>query len=456
MNQHSNTPSVLFVDDDEEALRSLVRAVQAGSIEAKLHAATGIQSALQLLNSEQPLSAVVDLCLDSEAGVESGFSLLRAIRENLPSCRVIVLTGHGSTAHGVRALREGAASFLVKPADVGHLSALINDGINQARLMQAYQQTLSEKGNQPLSQMIIGVSPAAVRIREEIMFFAHTNQPLLITGETGTGKGVCALAVHRHSLQRQKRFVRFQPGHATGDLTSSDLFGHVKGAFTGAVQDRDGLVTQAEGGTLFLDEIDELPLETQVLLLGVLQDRHFRKIGSDHEYLADFRVICATNQIPEEAISQGKLRDDFYHRVAHQQVHLAPLRERRDDILHLAFAFLSRLQESGLEVYEIDSEARALLQEYSWPGNIRELEGLVTGAAHRARYDRRTIIQPADVRFKNSPPERLSDSRGFHEQVEDYKHQLVAAALRQSSNNQVHAAAALGIDRSTLRRYTGR
>ncbi|NMC62951.1 MAG: sigma-54-dependent Fis family transcriptional regulator, partial [SAR324 cluster bacterium] len=350
-------PNILFVDDDEESLLSLIRTLKALGLECHLHAAFTKESALKLFQESEPSVVVLDLHLDKTSGVESGFALLRQFLDLSKACRIIVLTGHASVEHGVRALALGAANFIEKPANAQHLAALIRDGIAQSALRNELE-TYRKKSLEGSSFGIVGVSEATRQLMEEIAYASQSNLPLLITGETGTGKGLCAFSVHSLSKRSKENFVRYQPTFLTPDLVNSELFGHIKGAFTGATETRRGLITDACRGTLFLDEIDELPIETQVSLLGVLQDKKFRPVGSNQEQETEFRLITASNQNLAECVEAGKLRRDLYHRIAHLHINISPLRTRKDDIPPLVSHILSQLfSKEELNVVQVSDDA---------------------------------------------------------------------------------------------------
>lgn len=445
---------ILIVDDELGALKSLSRALMNDLNQVDIFLAHNLKLALELVAEHQPAVCVIDLSIDSMQGVESGFELLAEIVQRDQSARVIVLTGHGSLQYGVRALQLGAANFLEKPANIPHLAALIRDGLNQAAIKRAYQD-LKESQAQEL-QGLSGNSVLIEKVKQELSFAAKSRLSVLLLGETGTGKSLCASLIHANSKRAQRRFVRWQPSFASPDLVNSELFGHAKGSFTGAVTERQGLIQEADGGTLFLDEVEELPLETQVALLGVLQDRCFRAVGSNNVKQVDFRLVCACNEDPQKLIDAGKLRRDFYHRIAHLPIKIASLRERLEDLAGLAEAFLIKLrQREHLNVFSILPEVLSTLRSCSWPGNIRELEAVIEGAAFRAQFNGRTFIANEDLRLDREAVTCSADST-FGDKVENYKYSLVREALLQSAGNQVQAAKLLGLDRSTLRRILGR
>jgi DNA-binding NtrC family response regulator len=450
----SSDARLLLVDDDGEAVLSLSRALRAAGFGGALEAAGSAEKAHALALQKDFHVAVLDLTLDSREGPESGFRLLGQLARDCPLCRIIVLTGNASLQHGVRALSSGAAHFLEKPADPRHLSALIEDSVGQSKLRREFE-ALKKGDRQDGSQLIVGTSAAAERIREEVRFAASHAQAVLITGESGTGKGLCARAIHEASARGRQRLVRYQPSFSNADLVTSDLFGHVKGSFTGAEGARKGLIEEADGGTLFLDEIDALPLETQVSLLGVLQEKRYRPMGASEEKEARFRLLCASNQDLEQCVKNGVVRRDFFHRVAHSTIHLPPLRERSSDIPELAGYVLAQVRtRDQVPVFEFSKDALAALTQHSWPGNIREFEAAVEGAVYRAQFERRSSIEAADVRILSCGS--AAPALTFSDQIEEYKRKLIQEALDRNAGNQAKAAQSLGLDRSSLRRILER
>ena len=449
--------TVLLVDDDSDAVQSLLRALKVAGLDAELHATSTVKGAKTLYADYHPHAVVLDLCLDESVGVQSGFDLLRDLVQSDPTVRVVVLTGHGSIEHGVKSLRLGAANFLEKPASIEHLTALLSDGIRQARMRREYQNLLHD-GTDTLAELVVGESASMQQVRRDIQYAGQTRQPVLITGETGTGKGLCAQAIHACRGESKSPFVRYQPNFAAADMVNSELFGHVRGAFTGASEDRSGLIEAANGGTLFLDEIDELPLEVQVSLLGVLQEKRVRQVGADREHKVDFRVLCATNRPVRDALEKGIIREDFYHRIAHFEIALPALRNRKEDLPLLAeYQLRSLCRRRELTVQQLSRDAVGVLEEHSWPGNVRELQAVVEGAAYRAQLDGRTVIAENDVLIRLPGAQQACDEGGsFHERVQAYQLQLINTALEKNSGNQVKAAKDLKRDRSTMRRILGR
>jgi DNA-binding NtrC family response regulator len=450
-------PKILFVDDEQptaELTVALVRPFLAP--EATILFASSHTGAIKQFREHQPSLVVTDLSLVAASGPDSGFALIRELQRQSPRPEILVLTSHHETQYGIEALKHGAAAFLAKPPHPEHLAALINNGLNNAALRSAYANLNHQHPADEISEFH-GSSAHAKRIRDQIRFAASSRLPLLITGESGTGKGLVAHAVHRRSRLPGK-FVRYQANFVSGDLFASEMFGHTKGAFTGALSTRRGLLLEANEGTFFLDEIDELPLSAQVTLLGVLQDKQFRQLGSNAETSSQFRLISATNCPTDEALQNGKLRRDFFHRISAVTIHLPPLRERSEDIAPLATAALERSQlESDLPPISISGNALLHLESHSWPGNVRELLQEVQQAAYRALFRGDNRIEVEDISVvqngENSPkPEEDTATTDFQTQVQTFKRNLVLRALEQTNNNQVHAARLLGIDRGSLRR----
>ncbi len=444
---------VLLVDDDADQLQSMARALSPLVSPLSICGAGDSAAALSMALQEDPKVVVLDLCLNEKIGVESGFQLLQALRVQNPLARLIVLTGHGSIVHGIRALNLGAASFLEKPSEPAHVAALVKDAVSQAVLRREYEQ-LAQKRGSPLLEQLSGSSASIMALREQLLFIASTQQSVLILGETGTGKGLCARLIHEMSPRRSKKFIHYQPNFGGGDLVQSELFGHLKGAFTGATEARKGIVLEAHLGTLFIDELDELTPDTQIKLLDLIQEKRIRPVGADSFQSVDCRFLAATNRDIEEAISSGKIRRDLHHRIAHCLVRIPPLRERLADIPDLCGMFLRQLQErEGLNVFEVTPEALGELSKRAWPGNVRELQGMVETAAYHARFKNRAGITLEDLTINGRSAQQSGPiSTSFHEQVRHFKARLIEQALDASEGNQVQAAKMLGLDRGTMRR----
>ena len=446
---------ILLIDDDGDLVHSLARALSPKIAPLTLCGVSSVDKAQATFRSSGPKVVVVDLCLDEKRGVESGFAMLEELRSIDATARFIVLTGHGSRAHGVRALSLGAASFIEKPVDPVHLAAVIKDAATQADLRRDHN-TLSQRTSAQRAQQFIGIGNAAQRLREQLAFAAATRQPVLLVGETGTGKGLCARIIHESSSVANGRFVHYQPNFGGADLVQSELFGHVKGAFTGALEARTGLAVEAHLGTLFIDEIDETPKEVQIRLLDLIQERRVRPVGADRHRSVECQFIAATNCDIDAALLSGKVRRDLFHRVAYNVIRIPPLRERMEDVAELCSATLKRLQENNrIQVFHLHEDVQSILSAYDWPGNVRELQAVVENAAHRARYANRTVINPQDIHMASSC-DRGPVSRSLHDRIEELKRKLIQEAVAECRGNHLQAAKILGVDRGTLRRVLGR
>jgi len=445
--------TIILVDDDEDLVLSTSKALKQHGIVARINGVTRAESVLENIKKLHPEVVVLDLCLNIKEGTNSGFNLLKRIKTIDKTCQVIILTGHGGLEHGIKALQLGATNFLEKPTEIQHLKALINDAISQSQLKRAYLEMLKEKNQEIISNKMVGSSQAILKVIDAIKFAAQTPQPVLISGETGTGKGVCAQLIHQLSPRKKNNFIRFQPHFGNADMVHSDLFGHLAGSFTGAGHERAGLLQEANFGTFFLDEVDETPIATQIALLGVLQEKKFRPIGSDKTIDINLRLITATNQDIEESLEKGKIRQDFYHRIAHFKINIPPLRERKEDIPCLIESFIKKFREDNqLNVFSISSKTLDYLTNYNWPGNIRELESVIEGGVFHAHYLGHTIIDIDDITTDKNAFETSTTENNFQAQVKAFKKNLIKKTLNQCQGNQIQAANVLGINRTTLRR----
>lgn len=455
--------SVLLVDDDQTALRSLESSLTRRLPDYKFYQAANSEKALQIANDLRPEVCIVDLSLNNQEGPESGLNLISKLLEADKTLRILVLTGHDSESYGIRSLEAGASSFIGKPANADHLAPLIKDAASYSRLLKANQRSMLEDSSVVRFGELSTRSSSMVAVIDKIAQSAQSRQPVLLLGETGVGKGVVATAIHRNLFAKGAPFIRYQPGFSGGDLIASELFGHQKGAFTGAVENRKGLLEEADGGTLFIDEVDELPTAVQVMLLQTLQEKTFRKLGSSTEKRSNFRLLAASNFPISQSLDSGKIRQDFFHRIAHLVIEIPPLRKRSEDILPLADEYLTKISyQEKIPVQGLSRAAREKFLEYSWPGNIRELQAVTEASLYRAHYLDHRFIEAEDVEFQtfeatnsSTKNERMSHS-SFRDQVEQFELRLVTEALNQSDQNQSRAAELLKLDRSTLRRILAR
>lgn len=452
-------PKVLFVDDDEIFCRSNIASIRRRWDTFQPLSAHTQASALALAEEHAPRVAVLDLAIIPAEGPQSGLRLLGQLLALIPYLRVVILTGHGEDRYGIDALRAGAVTFLCKPPDTDHLTALIKDNLEQSRL----QQLMLMNGSSDADEYSIGTlrtRSSLMRIAlETVEFAASTNQAVLLVGETGVGKGVFAQAIHSLSKRRKAPLVRFQPLFGGHDLVGSQLFGHERGAFTGANDRRIGLIEDAHGGTLFIDEVDELPVETQIMLLNTLQEKSFRRLGGNKELSSDFRLVAATNRSVEESLRSGKLRHDFYHRLAHVTITIPPLRERTGDLPDLATQFLRAIDaKEQLGVFGFEDATLLAIRSHPWTGNVRELQATIEGAAYRARFAKRGRIQADDlgltreVKVDENPGSQWS----LRTLVEAYEQKLVDETMDRVGGNISQASRELQIDRKGIRRILDR
>jgi DNA-binding NtrC family response regulator len=366
---------VLIIDDDLSMLELAEFHLQAQGYEAA-RAETG-EEGLKLVEGSHFDVILTDLQLPDLGGIE----VVKRLKEISPESEIIMISGHGSVAKAVEATKAGAFYFVEKPVEFEELMILIAKAVERGQQVEEIKQLRGRLTNRASYYNIIGSSKAMQDIYEMIDSVAESDANILIIGESGTGKELIANAIHYKSLRAKKPFVKINCSALPKELIESELFGHTKGAFTGAAMDKMGLISRADGGSLLLDEIGEMPVELQPKLLRVLQERVFYRLGSDKAQEASFRLISSTNRDPIQAINEGGLREDLYYRINTIEIRVPPLRERLDDIQHLAEHFLHGLAEKYQRpVRRISEESYQRLFEHSWPGNVRELQHAVERA----------------------------------------------------------------------------
>ncbi len=391
----------------------------------------------------------------------SGVEVLRAAKRIDKDILGIMITAFASTESAVEAMRLGACDYLSKPFDIDLLKMKVREKVENRHLRQENVLLKRTLGLSHQFSNIIGRSEAMLQVFKMIETVARTNSTILLTGESGTGKGLVAQAIHFHSLRREKPFVALNCGALPENLLESELFGHMRGSFTGADSNKKGLLEVAERGTVFLDEIGEMSAVLQVKLLRVLQERRFRRVGGLDELQADIRVIAATNQDLGKLIADGRFREDLYYRINVIPIALPPLRERREDIPLLAEHFLAKYNEQmGKTISGISHDALDLLLRHDWPGNIRELENVLERAvALEATPAILVDSLPPAVRGDTpraglQPLETLPDS-GFdlEAHVKEIEIGYIAEALKRAGGVQVRAAELLGMSFRSFRYY---
>ncbi|HXG44518.1 MAG TPA: sigma-54 dependent transcriptional regulator [Gemmatimonadales bacterium] len=385
---------LLVVDDDEEACRLLEEVLSRDGYE--VHRATSVEEGLRRAATHGPFDAVLT---DLRMPGASGLDLLRAIRERDPSAVVIVLTGFGDAAAAGAAIRAGAHDFISKPYDIAELRAMLARALARRRLAATRSGAEPAAGEEPdAGRELVGHSPAIIGVMKTVARVAPTQASVLITGETGTGKELVARTIHQFSGRAQHKFVGVNCAALAEGVLESELFGHVRGAFTGAVASRPGLFREADRGTLFLDEVGDVPPALQTRLLRAVQEREIVPVGSETPVKVDVRVIAATHRDLEAMVREGAFREDLFYRLNVVTIHLPPLRERRQDIPLLVDHTLRGLaRKHGRGPVALDPEAQALLLSYDWPGNIRQLQNVLERSLVLAEQD---VIGPEHL-----PPE---------------------------------------------------
>jgi two-component system response regulator PilR (NtrC family) len=453
-------PPRILVVDDERSMRELLAIVLRREGYEVLLAENG-RSAIDLLGREPVDILISDIKMPDLSGVD----VLRAAKKIDQDILGIMITAFASTETAVEAMRLGACDYLSKPFDIDLLKMKVREKIENRQLKQENVLLKRTLGLAHQFSNIIGRSEAMLEVFKMIETVARTNSTILLTGESGTGKGLVAQAIHFHSLRREKPMVSLNCGALPENLLESELFGHMRGSFTGADSNKKGLLEVAERGTVFLDEIGEMSAVMQVKLLRVLQERRFRRVGGLEELQADIRVIAATNQDLAKAIAEGRFREDLYYRINVIPISLPPLRERREDIPLLAEHFMAKYTEQmEKQITGISHEAMDLLIHHEWPGNIRELENVMERAvALEATPVVLPDSLPANIRGEatlRSHASAVAPVAGLPEagfdleaHVQQIERSYIAEALKRAGGVQVKAAELLGMSFRSFRYY---
>ncbi len=444
----------LLIVDDEPRFREVFSMLLA-DLDAEIATAGGGEEALALARSRRPDLVLTDLAMP---GMD-GMGLLKAIREEMTDVPVVVATAFGSIESAVSAMRAGAFDYVTKPVEEETLLLTVRKGLTFAGVLAENRALRRELEGRYDFHQLIGEAPEMMKALKMVGEVAKTDTTALILGESGTGKELVARAIHFNSPRARGPFVPINCAAIPENLLESELFGHEKGAFTGADRRREGRVEAANGGTLFLDEIGDMPAPLQAKILRLLQEREFQRVGGREPIKADVRFLCATNRDLAKAVKDGSFREDLFYRVNVFPVRLPPLRERGTDILLLARHFMKKYaREMGKPVTQIGRDAQALLLRYRWNGNIRELENVIERALILTDGD--TIgadSLPGELHETDAPGPRAADgTRKFilpeeGISLDELEKDLVIQSLDRTRYNQTRAARLLGLTRATLR-----
>jgi DNA-binding NtrC family response regulator len=437
----------LLIVDDERTVREAAREA-ALVLGYRAAASDSADQAMRLLESQSIDVVLLDMKMPGAGGLE----ILRQIKNRRPDIEVIVITGHGTVESAVQAMKAGAYDFMTKPFSLDQLKLLLERVASHLKL-KTENRILREKikSKQGFGS-IIGRAPEMDKLYRIIAKAAHSAHPVLILGESGTGKEMVARAIHHSGPYRDKPFIPVDCGSLVPTLIESELFGYVKGAFTGAMQSKAGLLAIAEGGTVFLDEVGELPVDLQAKILRALQEKEIRPVGSTKTSPINIRILAATNRDLENAVARGSFRRDLYFRLNVLSLRIPPLRERRQDIPLLAGHILERLSQNSGRAHEISDDAMRALLAYDWPGNVRELENClerccaITSAAVIHMVDLPSAITGAPARLVAE----AAESRILP--LVDLEKQTILSAIAQLNGDKLMAARMLGIGKTTLYR----
>lgn len=438
----------LLIVDDERAIREACREV-AQSLGFNTSAADSAEHAYRVLDTQRIDVALLDLKLPGAGGLEA----LHQIKARRPDAVVIVVTGYATVQSAVQAMKNGASDYLTKPFSMDELKLLLRQVSVQMKL-KTENRLLSEKikSKQGFGS-IVGRAPEMEKLYRIIAKAAHSSHPVLILGESGTGKEMVARSIHYSGPFRDKPFIPVDCGSLVPTLIESELFGYVKGAFTGTVQAKDGLLAIAEGGTVFLDEVGELPVDLQAKLLRAIQGKEIRPVGSTKQVSINVRILAATNRDLEQAVAQGTFRRDLYFRLNVLSLRIPALRERRQDIPLLAEHIMERLSRSSAQERTLSDDALKAMLAYDWPGNVRELENCLERAC---AFTSDPVIHasdlPTDVHGANSTLPVRGDCSAKILPIADLEKQTILQTITQLNGDKLLAARLLGIGKTTLYR----
>jgi DNA-binding NtrC family response regulator len=436
--------TILVADDDpyvQEALKDRLESLGC----RVLQAADGLQ-AVEIIERQTPHMAFLDIEMPGMKGLD----VLREIRKRDHNLPVVIITAYGTIGLAVEAMKEGAYDFIAKPFQGGHIALVVQKALEKESLTREIE-VLSEQIDKRY-QLIIGASLEMNRALDSARKAAISSSTVLLLGESGTGKEVFAHAIHNWSERKDKPFVAINCVGLSRELLESELFGHEKGAFTGASELKKGKIELAHGGTVFLDEVGDISAELQTKLLRFLQEREFERVGGIKPISVDVRIIAATNRDLENALQTGQFRADLFYRLNVVPIGLPPLRQRREDIPVLAAYFLQRFAvETKKRFTDISPDAAESLLTYDWPGNVRELANVIERAVVLGQGPELTLLD-LPVNVVSAAPGPAIESSNYHDAVDAYRRELIAKTLEQTQGSRAAAAKMLGLQRTYLSR----
>jgi two-component system response regulator HydG len=441
---------VLVVDDDEPHAEAVAESLERVGYECTV--ATSGRMGIKLIEEQDFDIVLTDLLMGDVGGME----VLAKARRELPDAEVVILTGHESIKTAVSALQAGAATYLAKPLDINELRVVVDKQSQAQRLVRSNIELQKQLNERFGFEGVVGNSPSMHTVVQRLRQIAPTSASVLITGESGTGKELVAKAIHNNSPRRYKPFVPLNCAALSENILESELFGHVKGAFTGADRERKGWFEHANGGTLFLDEVGDIPLSTQVKLLRVLESGEIVRVGSNEPLKVNVRLVSATNRDLADAIQTGGVRQDLYHRLKVVSVKLPPLRSRREDIPLLIDFFLKEFSKAHEKtVTSISPAARKALMAYGWPGNVRELKNTIESMVV-IDYDGVLDVDDLPEDIQATTPAAVETEAGMSHLVgrslDEIEKYYIAETLKMTEGNREEAAKLLGIGERTLYR----
>ena len=444
---------ILVVDDEVSIRRALEKFLE--GLGYAVSTASNGQEALEVCEKTAVDLALTDLVMPKMDGIE----LIRKLKSIDPQMMALVMTGFGTITSAVEAMKAGAYHYLTKPFELEDVAALVRTALEHKKLREENRELKRQLKDKFRFENIVGTSPEMHAVFDLIEKVADTDSTVLVLGESGTGKELIAKAIHYNSNRKDKSLVTVNCGAIPEDLLESELFGHMKGSFTGAIANKPGRFDVADGGTIFLDEIGDMSPKLQVKLLRVLQERKFDPVGSTATHEVDVRILAATNQDLEVAVKEGRFREDLYYRLHVIPVSIPPLRERPTDIALLAQHFVDRFnKENSHEVEGFTEEALDAMMAYEWPGNVRELENQVERLTILKRAGKIVLSdlppkmggRPLPKRGKKSLVDIPSSGLSFKTAVADFEEELIRQALEKAEWNKNKAAALLKLNRTTL------